>query len=386
LYTLTSMDSPDPAIYAASLANPADKIRLLPNASQAQYASADNSEDYLLWLRDGTLVAQRFNAEGLKFIGEAHSLAEGAALVSAGSRVLLYGPGALRQLKWLDRKGNELGLLGEPGPWAWLHMSLDGRRVATLGTDIKHRGIWLLETNRGVASRLTAGFGLNPIWSPDGKAILWSTSKGISRVDAASGTEEQVMESPNIQTVNDWSRDGRFILYAETSPETARDLWVLPVTRDGRPAPGVKGWSFVRDSFNQANARFSPDTHWVAYQSDESGEWQAYIRSFPEPHEKLQVSTGGGSNPQWGSSSRELFYQSRSGKLMAVTLTPAGASLSASLPRELFPLPAGIVGPNPYEAAADGQRFLVDYPASKPEPLNVIVNWPALLKKGAPAP
>jgi hypothetical protein len=124
----------------------------------------------------------------------------------------------------------------------------------------------------------------------------------------------------------------------------------------------------------------------VAYLSDESGQVEVYVRSFPEPREKLRISTGGGAYPQWGSGGRELFYVSRDGKLMVVTLKPAGASLNVSLPHELFPLPiGGVMGPNPYEATPDGQRFLVSEPAGSLEPLTVIVNWQALLKKGTTA-
>jgi hypothetical protein len=158
----------------------------------------------------------------------------------------------------------------------------------------------------------------------------------------------------------------------------------LPVTPEGRLSPGAKSWPYIREAFNQTSARFSRDTRWVAYMSDESGQAEIYVRSFPEPRQKLQISIGGGAYPQWGSRSRELFYQSRDGKLMVVTLTPAGTSLNASLPRELFALPIDINrGPNPYEAAPNGQRFLVSDVAAGPEPLNVIVNWPALLKRGA---
>jgi hypothetical protein len=174
-------------------------------------------------------------------------------------------------------------------------------------------------------------------------------------------------------------------MYSEVAPDTGRDLWVLPVMSEGRPSPGAKPWPFVREPFDQQTARFSPDTHWVAYQSDESGQFEIYVRSFPEPHEKIRVSTGGGTYPQWGSGGRELFYQSLDAKLMVVTLTTT-ASLEASLPRQLFALPAFVPGPNPYEATPDGQRFLIPEPAASPEPLNVIINWPALLKKGVPAP
>jgi Tol biopolymer transport system component len=242
-----------------------------------------------------------------------------------------------------------------------------------------------------VANRLTSGrqTHISPVWSPDGRTILYAAGAPFNLFRIASdgaGGEERVTQSPNIQSTTDWSRDGRFVIYVEAAPDTGVDLWVLPVTPDGRPSPGAKPWPFVRERVDQGAGRFSPDTRWVAYQSDESGQFEVYIRSFPEPREKFRISTGGSINPQWGAGGRELFYQSRDGKLMLVTLNLAETSLDASLPRELFALPAGLAGaPNPYEAAPDGQRFLTGDIAASPEPLTVIVNWPALLKKGAAA-
>jgi Tol biopolymer transport system component len=385
LYRVTSIESQTAGIvYAASLAKPTEKVRLLTNAIQAQYASTEDGEDYLLWIQDQTLLAQRFNADKLQLIGEPHSLADPAAMASGGNRVLLYGSSiGLRQFKWLDRKGNEVGILGEPGPWAFSSLSRDGRRVATMRAG-NNAGVWLLDTARPVFSRLNSITGLRPLWSPDARTILISRF-GVYRVNAdGAGVQERITQSPNARGASDWSRDGRFVIYNEFAPDTGLDLWILPVTPDGRTSAFAKPWPYVREPFNQTSGRFSPDTRWVAYMSDESGQAEIYVRSFPEPRDKLLISTGGGAYPQWGLGGRELFYQSREGKLMLVTLTPAGTSLNASLPRELFALPIDINrGPNPYEAAPDGKRFLVSDVAAGPEPLTVIVNWPVLLKRGA---
>jgi len=355
------------------------------NASEGRYAPGADGDDYLLWMRDRTLVAQRFDAEKLQLLGESHSLADPAVMASSGGRTLLYGSSiALRQFKWVDRIGNELGLLGEPGPWAFIRLSPDGRRVATVRAGGPW-GVWLLETSRGVPSRLTSSPALSPVWSPDGRTILFSVF-AIYRVGVDGAAAERITQSPNRQNVSDWSRDGRYVMYAEAAPDTGLDLWILPVTPEGRPSPGTAPWSFLREPFNQTSGHFSPDTRWVAYMSDESGQAEVYVRSFPEPREKLRISTGGGAYPHWGAGGRELFYVSRDGKLMVVTLKPAGTSLEASLPRELFALSAVLIGPNPYEPTPDGQRFLVSEPAASPEPLTVIVNWQALLKRGAGTP
>jgi len=244
---------------------------------------------------------------------------------------------------------------------------------------------------RGVASRLTTGPAphLRPIWSPDGRMLLFSLGPSFNMFRMSlerGGDADRVIESPNRQLPEDWSRDGHYVLYSETSPDTGNDLWVVPVTLEGRPSPGGKPWPFVRERFEQREGRFSPDTHWVAYQSDESGRNEIYVRSFPEPHEKLPISKGGGLYPRWGAGGRELFYQSLDGKLMVVALKPAGTTLDASLPSELFALPTGLPYPNVHEAAPDGQHFLAGDLAVGPEPLNVIVNWDVLLKEGSSAP
>jgi Tol biopolymer transport system component len=215
---------------------------------------------------------------------------------------------------------------------------------------------------------------------------LFLSPEGVYRIGADGTGEERLLQSPERKFVTDWSRNGRFVLCTEEEKDTGRDIWVLPVTPDGRALPGAKPWPFVRDPFDQHQAHFSPDTRWVAYQSTESGQSEIYVRSFPEAREKLRISTSGGDLLQWGEGGRELFYRSRDNKLMAVTLKPSGTSLEVSLPRELFALPGELQGPNSYEAARDGQRFLINDLSASPEPLTVIVNWPALLKKVVPAP
>jgi eukaryotic-like serine/threonine-protein kinase len=385
LYTVTSTDLQTAGVYVASLAKPTERVRLLANAGEGRYAQGADGEDYLLWIRDRKLMAQRFNAGALQLTGEPKSLADPATMANSGSRVLLYGSSiGLRQFKWLDRKGNQLSALGEPGPWAFSRLSSDGRYLATIQSGYPS-DIWLLETGRGVANRLTTGPGthIRPTWSPDGRTILYAFGSPFNLFRMASngvGGEERVTTSPSPQRVTDWSRDGRFVIYVENGPNTAADLWILPVTPEGRSSPGAKPRPFIVEPFDQTEARFSPDTHWVAYQSDESGQFEVYLRSFPDAGKKVHISTSGGTNPQWGLGGRELFYQCRD-KLMVVTLKPAGASLDPSLPGELLPLPTVFsIGPS-YEAAPEGQRFLVSDIAASPEPLTVIVNWPALLKK-----
>ena len=174
----------------------------------------------------------------------------------------------------------------------------------------------------------------------------------------------------------DWSRDGRFILYEEDNASgDRRSLWVLPA------APGnTKARPYLPSRFNQYMGRFSPDTRWVAFQSDESGRYEVYIDAFPEPRGKVRISTGGGVLPQWDPGGRELYYVSPDSMLMSVSLKLGTGSVEPATARALFRLPVQDADISPYQPVPDGQRFLVVAPEHA-APLTVIVNWPALLSK-----
>ena len=209
----------------------------------------------------------------------------------------------------------------------------------------------------------------------------------LYRKDASgAGGEQRLTESANRQWLTDWSRDGRLFLYFEMAPDTQRDLWVLPVTPNGQPEVEAKPRPYLRTRFNEFAGRFSPEPNprWVAYASNESGRNEVYMQSFPEPRAKFQISTGGGTFPEWSPDGREVYYVSPEQKLMAVGVNMGAETLAPSTPRELFAVPPAPLGTtSPYTVAPDGKRFLVLAPAGGAQPLEVIVNWPALLKAGA---
>jgi Tol biopolymer transport system component len=253
-----------------------------------------------------------------------------------------------------------------------------------------------LDVERGTSSRFTdegSDAQNYPVWSPDGRAIVcYSTlRRNLYFTDAAgAGREQPVVESPNLRIPYDWSRDGRFVLYQEIAPGTGSDLWVLPVTNEGKMAAEAQPRPYLRTPFYESQGHFSPEKNprWIAYVSDESGRYEIYIDSFPERRHKTLISTGGGMHPLWGTGGREVYYVSPDFKLMAVSLKLGAESVEPSAPRELFLLPGIDIGFEPYDAAPDGQRFLVRARPEKapPPPLTVIVNWPALLRKGSAAP
>jgi Tol biopolymer transport system component len=262
-----------------------------------------------------------------------------------------------------------------------------GRRVVVTRARPGANDLWLLDLERGPASRFTSASALNiyPVWSPDGRMILFTPSAlRIFRKDSGgTGEEQRVTEGSNQQYANDWSRDGRFLIYHEIAAGTERDLWILPFTPEGKVPENAKPMPYLRTRFNEWNARFSPEPspRWVAYQSDETGRSEVYIRGFPEPRANVPISTGGGQYPEWGAGGRELFYLAPDNKLMAVDLKITADAVTASTPRALFTLPIIENGWSPYDTI-DGQRFLVRAVPQQAPPLTVIVNWPALLKKG----
>ena len=405
LYWVQGDKPENTGIYAASFAKPGEPVRLVPTDTNGLYAPGGDGKGYLLWLRGGTLVAQEFNPSTLKLAGEPHPLADPVArigimgqmnvAVSTGGMLLYSASNVFSQFTWLDRTGKPLAMVGEPGEYtSAFRLSPDGRSVAAVRDGPGGRDLWLLEAERGVVSRFTTNSGLSiyPVWSPDSRTIVFTSgaSRNLFRKDSSgAGSEEPLAPAANPRFATDWSRDGRYLLYYEIAPETPRHLWVLGMTPDGRAAPDAKPRPYLRTRFNESWGRFSPDSppRWVAYQSDVTGRYEVYIQAFPEPRGKFQISTGGGQYPQWGAGGRELFYVSPDYKLMVVSLKLGTDSVEPANPRELFPLPALDNGFSPYDTSPDGQRFVVRAtPEQAAQPLTVIVNWPALLKKGTPAP
>ncbi|MSV29890.1 MAG: hypothetical protein EXQ52_14255, partial [Bryobacterales bacterium] len=349
-----------------------------------------------------TLVAQRFDPERLKLSGEPRPIADpvgtgglgGMAAAASSSGLLVHGRAGGAQLSWLDRAGQAAhsgsGALGQPGDYRTFRVSPDGRRVAVDRRSGSVRDLWMVEVERDAWSRFTflPGLATYPVWSPDGRQVMFRAGSPLNlyRKEASgAGTEQRVTESVNQQWPTDWSRDGRLVLYHEAAPDTLRDLWVLPVTPDGKPEAGAKARPYLRTRFHEWGGRFSPEPspRWVAYTSDESGRDEVYVQGFPKPRGKFQISTGGGRYPEWSPDGRELYYVSADNKLMVAGLKLGGDSVTPSTPRELFAVTAGTANVSPYAVAPDGKRFLVQAPAGGSQPLEVVVNWPALLKKGS---
>jgi serine/threonine protein kinase len=369
-----------------------DSTRLLDTDGSAVYASGGR----LLFVRQGALFAQDFDAKRLQLSGEPFAVADriamggsGIAAVSAsasGPIVYRAGSGAARrQLVWVDRAGREISKIGEPTTGAALNPSLspDGHLVALQRSLDGNIDIWQLDVERGALSRLISNPATEvaPLWSPDGEHIVFTSTrngsfdlyqKSISHPE----TEELILSSPHTKSVTDWSLDGRWLLYRDVDPKTGFDIWALPV--DGPRKP----FAVVQTDADERDAQFSPDGKWIAYASNEAGRFDVYLQSFPAPPRKWLVSTNGGAQPRWRRDGRELFYVTLDGRLAAVPiqLNQSREGIDISAPAILFSAAIGgaIQGMDrhQYIASGDGQRFLLNRVADESaSPITVILNW-----------
>jgi Tol biopolymer transport system component len=244
--------------------------------------------------------------------------------------------------------------------------------------------IWLADLTRGGSlNRLTVdpNVDLTPVWSPDGMRIAFSSNRtetgtfGIF-IKSSNSPEREVVErkSANNEYVQDWSKDGQFLLYLEQDPNSGRDLWALPMTgNDRKPIP------IATTAFQEQNGQFSPKGDWVAYETNESGDFQIVVQLFPKATRPYQVSVYGGSQPRWSADGKELYFIALDGKMMASSVTVQNGVLSATKPVPLFPvsLVTGLgANKQQYAVSRDG-KFLINEP-SKIEsvpPITVILNW-----------
>jgi serine/threonine protein kinase/Tol biopolymer transport system component len=381
------------AIFLGSLDSQERRL-LVSTSANAAYADPG----YLVYMRDNkTLVAQPFDRRRYVLSGEPHTLSDEVlylpgvdrAIFSVSSGEVLVtqtGKGAsLSQLTWFDRSGKPAGTVGVPGSYSNVRLSPDGRRVAAdqADPDGRNTDIWILEPARDTTTRLTfdSTFHTTPIWSPDGKQILFSSLRKpgfdlfLKNADG-SGSEEEVANLGAVSQVNpwDWSRDGKYVLCRK-----GNELWYLSwPERVARPLLQAK-WT-VR------NAQFSPDGRWMAYASNETGKMEIYVSPFLSATGKWQVSTGGGQEPRWRQDGKELFYVSAEGKMMAVAVT-AGASFEAGSPVALFQTHRrqSIAAQDvfSYDVSGGGQRFLIATKVDEANaaPLSALLNWASEMEK-----
>ena len=357
--------------------------------------------DRVVFMQAGTLVARRLDLAGRVLTGDPVPLAErvgvdslangGFAVSAAGAVAYRVGGGGSRQLTWVDRTGKAVGVAGEPDENAprYPELSPDGRRVAMDRTVQGNIDIWVRDLLRGGLTRLSfdAMGDVMPAWSPDGRRIAFTSSRtGINALYVkpadGSGAEQQLLDSPHTRVPQDWSRDGRWLLYYEAHPTTGRDLWAVDMTRPDHTPRVV-----ANTPAEEVLAQVSPDGRWVAFQTNESGRFEVVVQSFPDAGGKWQVSTDGGVAPRWRTDGKELYFLAPDAKMMAVPVTAAGTSFSAGTPVALFPtriVDGGTLARSrpQYAVARDG-LFLINQPVADTTaaPITLILNWNPDAKK-----
>ena len=386
-------------IYVGSVDGGTQKF-LLRAESSSQYAWPG----YLLYLDGDTLLGQAFDIARLEIRGEPFTVAEhvgrstgfNVGASASGTGMLAYAAAVLQpgRLTWFDRAGNSLSSVGVDGDYTDFRLSPNGQMLAVSLVNPKgwNPDIWLIDLTRGGSSRFTFGSALNaaPVWSPDGARIVFRTNRNgmtefYEKSAGAGGNETPALtsetqlaagiDSPNL-VCSDWSPDGRYVIGSVPQQSTGDDLWLIPLSGD-------KPFKFLGPPSDQMHGNFSPDGHFVAYDSNESGRFQVYVQTFPLSDRKWQVSTDSGYEPRWRADGREIYYLSEDRKLMAVSV---GTAPAFGVPKVLFQtrVPEGVTSRRThYVPSRDGKRFLINTQTSDalPSPITVVLNWQAELKK-----
>jgi eukaryotic-like serine/threonine-protein kinase len=364
-------------IYVGALDSDDYKL-IVPAGANAAYAEPG----YLLYLKDKAILAQKFDTKTFQLSGEPVAVATDlqflprilrTTFAARDTELLLVqkqGNLAMSRLTWFDRNGKEVGTVGDEGMFANVNLSADGKAVAVDQTDKANQNtdVWTYDLGRGAGRRLTFESGLDvlPVWSADGKQVVFASSRNnvfdLYVKDVTGAQDDKPVGKGELDKYpNTWSRDGKYLIYAEGA-----DLKYVTF-------PELKSALFLKAPATLKNAQFSPDGKWVAYASNESGRWEVFVTSFPEARGKWQVSNGGGEQPRWRADGKELFYLAADAKMMAVPVK-LGAGFDAGTPVVLF-------ATNPKETLATSEQFIYDV---DPSGQRILVN--TLVKSGATQP
>jgi Tol biopolymer transport system component len=354
---------------------------------------------YLLYVRNASVVAQRFDARRLSFTGEPVTVGEAPSpfpYFNAVQRMTTSDNGVMAhigaglpntELKWFDRLGHPAGTIpAPPGRYEGVRLSPDGRRLCVeRRSSASAVDLWLLGLDRPVPTRFTFGpsTNLSAVWSPDGSQIAFNSNRSgptdiyVKAVGGAGQEQPLLISSGLFKNLSQWSPDGRFLVYDDPQPRTGWDLWLLPTEGGHKPV------SYLCTPFNERWGTISPDGRWMAYFSDESGKWELYVQSFPTPGSKYQVSTNGAGLTLfswWVRYGRELIYFGEDGLTLMAADVQTSPTFKAGTPHKLFKLGAGGLG---LDITRDGQRVLVPVPGGQASASTITLemNWTAAMRK-----
>ena len=375
-------------VVAGSIDDVNDRRAVSQAASGVAYA-----EGYILYERTNGLAAQAFDPRRLTVSGDPITLSEvprdvqsqwsGAPPVSlstTGTLVDYSGAVAKTRFVWFDINGKEVGTVAAPeGYFAQLSISPDGQHAATVRMESPVRSdIWVLDLQRGGATRLTNGPGKNegPSWSPDSARIAFDSDRTnrseifVKPADGRAAETQVTSDTTLFKRLGPWAKDGHSIVYSVLDPKTQRDLWIAPVD-GGAPQP------YLRTPFNEVNPSLSPDGKWLSYLSDETGEEELYVQSFPVAGNKFRVTSGGIGSGGWLPDGR-LAYITAANDAYALTVKE-GPPFQTGAPQKVGALPSGAVS---MDVAPDLKRTLAIMPADRNVlvTLMVVQNWRQMLK------
>ncbi len=383
-------DNPE-GVYVLDLSTKSQRF-LLKTDSQAEF-----SDGYLFFVREGNLMAQRFDPSSLSVSGEALPVADevryqsnrmrGAFSTSSGSMLAYTGETAgASVLEWFTRDGRDAGRVGAPARFSEVSLSPDGTKAATsiVESPGPRRSIWIYDAARGTASRLTteAAQAAHPVWNENGTKVFYgdldTRQAGMYSMSSNGlGGSDFIDPLQGESAPNSFSPDGASLLYMSFISGSPL-LWIHPL------APDHKDYPLPLSKFLSGEGQFSPDGRWLAYVCADSGRLEVYIVSFPGLTNRVQISTVGGSQPRWRRDGKELYYIAPNADLMAAPVTASGDSMRAGIPTRLFPTRIVSVAYDfeQYDVTPDGQKFLINTQLGQStHPITIYENWKSALRR-----
>ncbi|MCG6927273.1 MAG: protein kinase [Acidobacteria bacterium] len=387
LYQVDSGDPEASGIWRSSLDSPQSREIVLPGAL-GEYAASGHLLYYLLDRPDG-LIVRPFDAGRSKPRGEATTVLQmpmAPGTWSAGGNVLVYLERGLPafNLTWFDRAGLRLGTVGAPASYGRVQLSADGSRAAVAFGTQGNWDVWTIDLERGLPTRVTSHPGTdgNGVWSRDGREVFFSSDRGGGGVwrlyrkrQDGTGPATLLHETARNEFPKAVTPDGTALLFVTGGPPSNDSVWALPLLGEGDPELVLKV------PYSLDDPQVSPDGRWLAYCANDTGGWEVYLMPYGREGERIPVSLGGGRQPRWRGDSRELFYVTPQGELMAVPVRETEDGLQLGRGSRLFNAGVRSRTRSQYGVTGDGQRFLVITPADgNRRSLEVVLNWTALLE------